>query len=512
MGLQIYANIDATSLATARVQSANDLRPKAFKPLAAGDSTVVDLFLTGQNGLENIQDYPTVRLGIGSLNARPTGGTWDLGSETNLAYNISAVDLKNAIDAEVDLCSVTELTPFVFKVVFNITGAQTIPAVDASALTPSSSVSIKKLVEGDGSTQEQWLIRIFRNPVALIDSAFTNIAGSGIRGSLNLGTAEVYDLLASASSVDSTIELELTDSNGDVQTIFQVPITITGEVIGDGATGVATFGSYVTSAESIAGFTKDNTIFVSKNGSDSSGTRGRFDLPFLTCNAAEDAASSGDTIIVFPGDYSGEAALSGVDGVNWRFIKGAVSPDFNVNGASFEVYGDIGGFLNTRSSTISVWGNVGEYTRGTSGSVINLYGSIISHDGTTYAPIQCEQSSQILLSGCRVESTESGGTVADIATSWSGSLIAKNCDFVNTTVATNEATNGIEYGTSVTGDVQLKDCTIITAENGTGTAKSIDAPSAQTVYIQGTLNQTHVEDADITFAGGSTITNTNFTA
>lgn len=513
-GLKIYANLDATGLTTARVISDTDLRAKAFKPFVAGDSLVVDVYLTGQSGLLNIQDYPTRRLGIGSINARPTGGTWDLGTQTGLAYDISASALDTAITAEVAACTVTQLTPFVFKVVFDANGDQTIPTVDATGLTPSSTVSISTLVAGDGSTPEEWIIRLFQNPIALIDS-WTEISGQGIRGSFNLGTEGVYDLLAAADSVASTIELELTDSDGDITTVFQTPCSITGEVIGQGVTGVATFDSYATSSQLSAAGQRGNLVFVDADyGSDSSGEAYRADKPYLTCTAALAAASSGDLIVVRPGDYSGESALAGADGVNWLFLDGATSPSFNVSGAfTFTIDGDVGGFLSMATSAVSVTlnGSVGSYVSVTNGN-LNINQAEWSHDGTTREPIYLGSSGSLNLRDSNITSTESGGSVVLFGSGWSGSFFGKNSELIATTVATNEATNGVSYSAPNTGTVQLKDCTIITAQDGTGTAKSIDAPAAQTVYIQGTLSQTHAVDADVTLAGGNSITNTNFTA
>ena len=64
-----------------------------------------------------------------------------------------------------------------------------------------------------------------------------------------------------------------------------------------------------------------NAVFVDAvNGNDSTGLRGRSDLPFLTLAAAKTAASSGDTITVRPGSYSGTNLLK--DGVNWYFYPG----------------------------------------------------------------------------------------------------------------------------------------------------------------------------------------------
>lgn len=71
------------------------------------------------------------------------------------------------------------------------------------------------------------------------------------------------------------------------------------------------------------------------NGSDSTGARGKLNLPYLTLLAAQTAASSGDTIHVFPGSYALSAALAGKDGVNWYFEAGAIVT--STNGFCFDV-------------------------------------------------------------------------------------------------------------------------------------------------------------------------------
>lgn len=66
-----------------------------------------------------------------------------------------------------------------------------------------------------------------------------------------------------------------------------------------------------------------NTLWVDAiNGNDSIGLRQRQDKPFLTLNAAKTAASSGDTIIVYPGTFNENNLLK--NGVNWHFMPGAV--------------------------------------------------------------------------------------------------------------------------------------------------------------------------------------------
>lgn len=70
-----------------------------------------------------------------------------------------------------------------------------------------------------------------------------------------------------------------------------------------------------------------NALFVSKSGNDGTAITGRFDKPYLTITAAQAAASSGQTIIVYPGTYStatGETFPLGKAGLNYHFINGVV--------------------------------------------------------------------------------------------------------------------------------------------------------------------------------------------
>jgi len=62
-----------------------------------------------------------------------------------------------------------------------------------------------------------------------------------------------------------------------------------------------------------------NRVFVSKDGNDSTGAREHIDKPFLTVEAAQAAATSGDTVTVAPGDYT-EAPMILKTGVNFDFI------------------------------------------------------------------------------------------------------------------------------------------------------------------------------------------------
>jgi hypothetical protein len=236
MGQSIFINFDSESLTGSRCRAADDLRSRKFSPMVAGDSLVFDLFLTGVDGLLNIQNYSVVRMGVGNLNARPESGTYSVGA-VSLDYNNSAADLETAIEtATGNGCAVVQLSPFVFKVTFDAVGAQTIPSIDESDLTPRSTVDRQTLQTGDATTREIWLWRLYANPIAFTD-VFVDVAGNGAQGTLALSTAGIYDLLGDNSSVKTFFEIELTDSAGDIVTVMQTEIVLTGEVIGTGFSG-----------------------------------------------------------------------------------------------------------------------------------------------------------------------------------------------------------------------------------------------------------------------------------
>ena len=70
-----------------------------------------------------------------------------------------------------------------------------------------------------------------------------------------------------------------------------------------------------------------NTIYVSTNGSDTLGERNNLAKPFSTLEAAVSAASSGDTIYVYPGTYTiTTTATNGIakSGVNFVFAPGCI--------------------------------------------------------------------------------------------------------------------------------------------------------------------------------------------
>ena len=65
-----------------------------------------------------------------------------------------------------------------------------------------------------------------------------------------------------------------------------------------------------------------NTIFVSKNGNDTTGVRNDWTKPFLTIGAANSVAQPSDLVIVFPGVYN-ESNVAKTD-VNYYYHKGSI--------------------------------------------------------------------------------------------------------------------------------------------------------------------------------------------
>ena len=231
MSQSIFINKDSEDLRSARVKGVSDLRSQRFKQFVVGDSLDLDLFLVGTDGLDNIQSYAQVRAGLGDLDARPESGDYLVAESSTLSYDHTASELKAVIDSIVSEANVAKLTDFVFKIQFTANGSQTIPAIDSSGLQPRSSVGVTKTIVGDADTKETWLWRIFRDPVAIV-SEFENISGSGIRGTLALTTPAIFDLIAQSEEVNTFFEVELTDSDGNIETVLQARVRLNGEVIG----------------------------------------------------------------------------------------------------------------------------------------------------------------------------------------------------------------------------------------------------------------------------------------
>ena len=513
MGLQIYANIDATGLQFGRVQSATDLRPKAFREFPIADSTAIDLYLTGQDGELNIQDYPSIQLGVGSLAGRPSSGTWKMlvGAETPLAFDAAAAALESVISTDINPCTVQLLAPYVYKVKFDSFGEQTLPSVDATDLNPNSSANISIFVSGDATTKEEWLIRLFKNPLALTNS-WTNTNDGGVRGNLALGTAGIYQLLGSNSSVTSTLELELTDIAGNITTIFQVQIKIIGEVIGQGATGVAAFGTYATYAALAAAETREKFILVSEaGGSDSTGLREREDRAFATPSAAVAVAVTGDMIIIRDGNFSGDN-ITIPDGVTIVSNPTAIGPLCSSIGTSeFTLIGPFTGLNHesTGAATLAAVDMLFVNIQNTDGSVSISNSILSSNDAIIYEALRVTGGGQIRIDNCRITNSNAGQAAAKV-TSFAGSLILSECQIKSSTPAEPIPADGIQIVSALTGSIQLKNCTIISTSSIADDSAAIRTDTACTVQVQGSLNANLDVGVDVTLQGGMINTDTTY--
>ena len=126
------------------------------------------------------------------------------------------------------------------------------------------------------------------------------------------------------------------------------------------------------------------------NGSDTQGTRGSM-VAYATLAAARTDASSGDTILVMPGNYTGSALFK--DGVNWHFMPGTsvVGTVADPNGSATEY-----GIFDDRASgavTCRITGRaVFTYTSGSATGTPNttIRAGIYIQNASSDVRIQCE--------------------------------------------------------------------------------------------------------------------------
>jgi len=588
MAIDLYINTEARSLETAIVtgtkRPTESARIREFVQGADQDYILHLINADGSYDSRSGDAAVAMRVGVSVRGGTAKTGKFTLtaGSITSeaISFGASASALEAALNRMnsgagpySDKVKAQKLGDGMWLIIFDTAGAQDALAAESLNLFPESGVIPNIYVTGTSTVRCQQIIRVARQP-AIYSETWT-AAGTTFTGTLDASTARVAQLLNDDRSAQVVLEVKADDT-----ILCSVPCRILPAVANTSSfTGASLPTSateaYVTAAIAGSRSLIGNTIFVAKTGTDTRTDLDDHDIrkPFLTVNAAQAVAVSGDAILVFAGDYSAETALGGVDGVAYVGQLGATLPAFNVvtgitvygsglaqqlvcNHASAvmnfarmdavtfiacergeQVAGNASTYIFCESgvqtagnagtyiycvSGVQVAGNAstyifcggGEQTAGNAGTFIFCSGGeqTVTHANfsSTDRPVRLSGSGSLTITG-RIESTQSNGVLVDIANSWSGTLNAVDLDLTATTVATDGATKGINFGTGVTGNVQLKNCTIITAKNGSGTAKSIDAPSAQAVYVQGSLSQTHAIDADITLAGGSAITNTAFT-
>ena len=230
----IFISLNADSLESARSTSLTDNTPRPFKKFIAGDIRNLNLYVTdGAGGYADLSST-NLRVGVGGINLRPTGGTWVFthgGNDATIAYNASAASLESTLDASPYslAVSVTSPTAGTWIVKFDSAGSQTLPTADAANLTPDSTIAIDRLVTGDGSTKEEWILRAFQTPWAF-QATWSDIT-TGKTASLDFTTENLYAAIGDEASVASYFEVELTDGSSNVSTIIQAPVLIGAGVV-----------------------------------------------------------------------------------------------------------------------------------------------------------------------------------------------------------------------------------------------------------------------------------------
>jgi hypothetical protein len=125
----------------------------------------------------------------------------------------------------------------------------------------------------------------------------------------------------------------------------------------------------------VTGLSFANTLHVATNGNDTTGARNNLAKPFLTLEAARDAAASGDTIFVYPGSYTVTTTdTNGLakSGVNWFFYPGAILTK-TTNGWMFSLSGLVSACnVYGKGAFYKTGGTLGIHWAGDDGAAIAL--------------------------------------------------------------------------------------------------------------------------------------------
>tara|TARA_R110000824_G_scaffold55257_14_gene152367 strand:- start:2437 stop:4116 length:1680 start_codon:yes stop_codon:yes gene_type:complete len=158
---------------------------------------------------------------------------------------------------------------------------------------------------GDSATDKH----IFSGSVlisgSLILDGTTNISGA----SGSVGTDTLNDVTSRGNTTANSITVGSFTSNGDSSVVGNFEATsITGSEVS--ASFLYGDGSGITNAQ-VSG---SNLLWVDISGSDTTGTRERFDKPYASIGGALSSASAGDVVVVRPGIY--EEVITMVSGVS----------------------------------------------------------------------------------------------------------------------------------------------------------------------------------------------------
>jgi hypothetical protein len=277
--LDLYFSTKAGSPAASLVSSEQGSAPGQKPVFVAGDTYDVRVFLVSDGGFDDASGTASysIKLALGTAGAIPTGGTFTLtaGAATTsaIAYNASAATVQSALNAlnagagpYSDLVTVTSPATGLYLVKWTTAAARATMTASGSLLTPDSGVVITEEQAGDGSTVEWQSIHLAQNPLVMQDT-WTPITepGGGWQAKFSVNT---YGLMAAllAGTTELSMELELTDPDGDRRTIYRDTVTIQSEVINAAAFTPQPQDSYYTVTQAKAAYVLNRSDITALTG------------------------------------------------------------------------------------------------------------------------------------------------------------------------------------------------------------------------------------------------------
>lgn len=259
--IKLYINTDRGDISRAFVKSTSEPTANALPPdLVAGNKRNVEVYLIDSAGNYDARSGASnyaLSIGAGPLAGTPSSGTFNLtdgtSTTTAIAFNAGAEAVEDALNAlnsgagpHSQLVDVTSTYDGNYRVKFRTTGAVANLSGDASELSPASAVVIDEAVAGDGSTKEQQYIRLLRQP-AIFQDSFTQIA-NGWSGELSANNARVLELMAGRDTIAIPLDVELTETGNEPETIARGNMLLSNEVINPASIDPANLAQLLTEA------------------------------------------------------------------------------------------------------------------------------------------------------------------------------------------------------------------------------------------------------------------------
>lgn len=145
-----------------------------------GDNTPVELYLVGQDGAGSAllnKPFPAgavVRMGVGTVNATPTTGVWQIGYGSdmsgNIPYNATAEELEDALNALPSVIAagglVVDKVAAQYRIAWNSNGTRTLFVKGSDTLVPAAAIQQSTLQEGTLTQPEVTILALVVTPIS----------------------------------------------------------------------------------------------------------------------------------------------------------------------------------------------------------------------------------------------------------------------------------------------------------------------------------------------------------